>query len=109
MRNNASRLPASHRALAERIVAIWARTGGAQIPVVQLVGGDDEAKRRIATAACDAVDATLYALSSHALSDAPISGLVLGYGRLHESAIPAAVHELALVLRELSPRGTGRA
>jgi GntR family transcriptional regulator/MocR family aminotransferase len=49
------------------------------------------------------------ALSSHAISDAPTSGLVLGYGRLHESAIPTAVHELARVVRELNPRGIGRA
>jgi hypothetical protein len=61
-------LPASHRALADRIVAIWARSGTSVIPVVQLVGLDDEAKRRIAAAACAAVDATLYAVSAHALS-----------------------------------------
>jgi GntR family transcriptional regulator / MocR family aminotransferase len=45
------------------------------------------------------------ALSTHALSDAPSSGLVLGYGRLHERAIPAAVRELAHAVRRCQPPG----
>jgi hypothetical protein len=75
VRDSAGALPASHRALADRIVAIWARAGASVIPVVQLVGLDDEARRRIAAAACTAVDATLYALSAHAL---PASALGAG-------------------------------
>jgi GntR family transcriptional regulator/MocR family aminotransferase len=38
------------------------------------------------------------ALSRHCISPVPSSGLVLGYGRLHESTIPAAVAELAAAL-----------
>jgi GntR family transcriptional regulator / MocR family aminotransferase len=34
------------------------------------------------------------ALSPHAITPVPSSGLVLGYGRVHETAIPAAVGEL---------------
>jgi GntR family transcriptional regulator/MocR family aminotransferase len=39
------------------------------------------------------------ALSRHSISPVPSSGLVLGYGRLHEAAIPTAVAELAAALR----------
>jgi GntR family transcriptional regulator/MocR family aminotransferase len=45
------------------------------------------------------------ALSTHALSDTPSSGLVLGYGRLHESTIPDAVRELAHAVRRCQPPG----
>jgi hypothetical protein len=63
----AGALPPSHRALAERITAIWARAGSSPIPVIQLVGPDDDDQRRIAVAACHAVGATLYAVPAHAL------------------------------------------
>ena len=43
------------------------------------------------------------AVSSHCVASEPNGGLVLGYGRLHESAIPAAVQELAGVIDALRP------
>jgi GntR family transcriptional regulator / MocR family aminotransferase len=43
------------------------------------------------------------ALSSHCIAPLEEGGLVLGYGRLHESAIPTAVGELAAVMREELP------
>ena len=42
------------------------------------------------------------ALSSHCIAPSASGGLVLGYGRLHETAIPAAVRELAAALRPLT-------
>ena len=44
------------------------------------------------------------ALSSHCIAPSASGGLVLGYGRLHETAIPAAVRELADVLHGLRPK-----
>jgi GntR family transcriptional regulator/MocR family aminotransferase len=44
------------------------------------------------------------ALSSHCIAQPASGGLVLGYGRLHETAIPAAVRELAAVLHGLRPK-----
>jgi hypothetical protein len=70
----AGALPPSHRVITDRIVAVWSRAGAA-IPVVQLVGPDDEAKRRIAAAACAAATATLYAVSASALPGAQGAGL----------------------------------
>ncbi|HET7504587.1 MAG TPA: ATP-binding protein [Kofleriaceae bacterium] len=63
----AGALPPSHHELADRIARVWSRAGAA-MPIVQLVGPDDEARRRIAAAACAAVNATLYALPASALS-----------------------------------------
>jgi GntR family transcriptional regulator/MocR family aminotransferase len=42
------------------------------------------------------------ALSSHCIAAPETGGLVLGYGRLHESAIPDAVRELTGLLRSFS-------
>jgi GntR family transcriptional regulator / MocR family aminotransferase len=44
-------------------------------------------------------------VSPHCIASASHSGLVLGYGRLHESAIPAAVRELAAAIRSQLPSG----
>jgi GntR family transcriptional regulator/MocR family aminotransferase len=44
------------------------------------------------------------ALSSHCIAPPASGGLVLGYGRLHETAIPTAVRELAAVLHGLQTR-----
>jgi GntR family transcriptional regulator/MocR family aminotransferase len=43
------------------------------------------------------------ALSTHCIAPSASSGLVLGYGRLHETAIPAAVAALARVLQRQIP------
>ena len=40
------------------------------------------------------------ALSTFRLVPADAGGLVIGYGRLHESAVEPAVRELAAVIRE---------
>jgi GntR family transcriptional regulator/MocR family aminotransferase len=48
------------------------------------------------------------ALSSHCIAPLATGGLVLGYGRLHEAAIPAAVRELAAVLHGQLPSGSRR-
>jgi GntR family transcriptional regulator/MocR family aminotransferase len=52
--------------------------------------------------AAEARGLRLQAVSSHCIASEPNGGLVLGYGRLHESAIPAAVGELATVIRSES-------
>jgi GntR family transcriptional regulator/MocR family aminotransferase len=50
-------------------------------------------------AAAEARGLRVQAVASHCIASARNGGLVLGYGRLHGSAIPAAVGELAAVIR----------
>jgi GntR family transcriptional regulator/MocR family aminotransferase len=64
--------------------------------VVRVPPGVDD-RRIVRDAAARGV--RVEALSPHAIAPLERGGLVLGYGRLHESAIPEAVRELAAVLR----------
>jgi GntR family transcriptional regulator/MocR family aminotransferase len=58
--------------------------------------------RRVEQSARDAGIA-VEALARYTLTDRGQRGLLLGYGRLHESAIPAAIAKLAPVLRAAIP------
>jgi hypothetical protein len=61
----------SHRALAERIAALWSRaTGRSALPVVQLCGAEAAGKRALAAAACSALGLNLSVLSAHVLPPA---------------------------------------
>ena len=68
----------SHQAVAERIAAIWKRTG-LKSPILQLCGLERAAKRRIAAEACR------------------LSGL--GLGRLMLEALPGTPAELDMILQ----------
>ena len=62
----ADELAPSHRALAERVAAIWAQAGRTQqFPVVQLCGQDLAAKRMIVAAACAALRWKAHRMSAH--------------------------------------------
>ena len=62
------RLPASYRALAERIATTWsAGAGDGGWPVVQLCGPESTAKRGIAAVACAALGLKLHSLSASAV------------------------------------------
>ena len=69
----------SHRALAERIAAVWVRGEGEQMPAVQLCGDEVAGKRAIASAAC--------------------AGLGLGLYRMPASVLPTGPHEFDALLR----------
>ncbi len=63
--------------------------------LVRLPAGIDDIE---VVAAAEARRLRVQAVSSHCIASERNSGLVLGYGRLHESAIAAAVGELAAVI-----------
>ncbi len=65
-------LPDSHRALADRVAAVWAgATSSSALPAIQLAGAETAAKRPVAAAACTRLGLGLSEMSSHALPQAP--------------------------------------
>ncbi|HYN19680.1 MAG TPA: ATP-binding protein, partial [Thermoanaerobaculia bacterium] len=63
----------SHRELAHRIAKAWAEAAGCEtLPGVQLCGGDSEACRAIAAAACGLVGLDAYVLSAAVVPTAPV-------------------------------------
>ncbi len=64
-------LPDSHRALADRVAAVWAGATSSALPAIQLAGAETAAKRSIAGAACAALGLSLSEMSSHATPQAP--------------------------------------
>ncbi len=61
----------SHRALAEKIAAVWSGTYGAsRLPVVQLCGEDSQAKRCIAALSCVILGMNLCSLSARSIPSA---------------------------------------
>jgi len=69
---SAGDLVPSHKALAERLAAIWSQTAGTSaLPVVQLCGNELASKRAIAVAACDMLGLNLSMISAHVTPLAP--------------------------------------
>src|SRR5690606_22411531 len=58
----ASSLPPSHLALAERIAGLWLAAGGADQPVLLLAGDEQAGPHAVAAAACELLDLRLYLL-----------------------------------------------
>ncbi|HEX9736070.1 MAG TPA: ATP-binding protein [Thermoanaerobaculia bacterium] len=74
----------SHRLVAERLAAAWARQWGqGPLPVIQLVGEEAEGKRAIAAAACAALGIGVNVLRATSLpaADAELEGLLRLLGR----------------------------
>ena len=64
----AGELVGSHREIAQRVAATWARTAGTpEFPVVQLCGEETTGKRAIAAAVCEMLELELHALRADAL------------------------------------------
>ena len=60
-----TKLPPSHEIVVGRITETWTRrTGSSALPIIQLCGEDDAAKRSIATAACGQLDVQLYGMKA---------------------------------------------
>jgi hypothetical protein len=65
--HEASEMGPSHGALAERIAALWSRSAGSALPVVQLCGDEVADKRAIAVAACAALGVHVGLISAQSL------------------------------------------
>jgi ATP-dependent 26S proteasome regulatory subunit len=76
-------LAPSHRALADRIAALWTQAATAALPVVQLCGNDSADKRAIASAACAAIGLRVAAMSGQSVPTGPneLDGFMRLWGR----------------------------
>lgn len=57
----------SQETLAKQMVSIWSRTQDDRLPVIQLCGTEHDGQRAIATAVCNTLQTSLYALGAHVL------------------------------------------
>lgn len=95
-----SELAPSHRALADRIAALWAQSGTADaVPVVQLCGDEPADKRAVAVAACAAMGLRVAAISGQAVptSANELDGFLRLWGReavLSNCALLLESHEM---------------
>ena len=97
----------SHREIAERVAATWARTAGTpEFPVVQLCGEEARGKRSIAAAACRMLELDLHALRAEALPTgaSELSDLV----RLWEREAMLGRSALLLDCDEVEPTDSAR-
>jgi hypothetical protein len=97
----------SHRALARKIAATWARPA-ARLPAVQLCGSDEAARRAIAAAGCAEAGLRLAAVAADHLPTAP--GELEGFVRLWEreaSLTPSALMVEADAVERAEPRAAG--
>ena len=76
VRENGDLVP-SHQALVHHITQVWTQTE-TELPIVQLCGNDEQSKRRITAAACEAMGMGLFALAAETipLNATEIEGLV---------------------------------
>ncbi|HEV3468485.1 MAG TPA: ATP-binding protein [Pyrinomonadaceae bacterium] len=81
---DAGELAPSHRALAERVAALWSQSGGESAPpTVQLCGDEAADRRAVAAAACSSLGLHLGLLSAPSLptAAAELDGLIRLWGR----------------------------
>lgn len=97
----------SHRALAERIAAVWARSDGEALPAIQLCGAATAGKPGIAAAACGRLGLQLYRMPTSVLPSAPHEFDVLLRLWARESVLSGAV--LLLDAEQLDPEDAARA
>jgi ATP-dependent 26S proteasome regulatory subunit len=102
-------LVSSHRAVTERLVAIWTRSessGTGSLPLIQLCGDDSASKRAIAAHACDRLNIRLHTLSAENLPGPLQESEMLV--RLWERKAALTRSALLLDCDELDPAEVGR-
>ncbi|HKV11361.1 MAG TPA: ATP-binding protein [Thermoanaerobaculia bacterium] len=97
----------SHREIAERVAATWARTAGTpEFPVVQLCGEEARGKRSIAAAACRMLELDLHVLRAEALPTG--AGELADLARLWEREAMLGRSALLLDCDEVEPTDAAR-
>lgn len=97
-----SELASSHSSLAERIAALWSKSAGSILPVMQLCGNEVADKRAIAVAACAALGMYVGLLSAQSLPTgaSELDGFIRLWSReaiLSNCALLIECHELETI------------